>query len=63
MLTAISHLCIYICIHADARIHVCICLSSVVSIPSKVSRWSLDLDILQVLIHLLALLCILVNIF
>ena len=62
-LAAISHLCIRVCIYADARVHVCVCLSLVILIPSKVSRWSLDLDILQVLVCLLALLCILVDVF
>ena len=45
-----------------ARACACVCFSLVVSIPSKVSYWSLDLNIFQVLIHLLVLLGILINI-
>ena len=62
-LAAISHLCICVCTRAAACVHVYVCPSSIVLISSKVSRWSLDLDILQVLVRLLALLCILVDVF
>ena len=63
MLTAISRLCIRVCTRAGASVYVCVCLSLVISISSKVSHRSLDLDILQVLVCLLALLRIFVDIF
>ena len=62
-LAAINCLRIRVCICAGTCVHVYVCPSLVVLISSKINRWSLDLDILQVLVRLLALLCILVDVF
>lgn len=62
MLAAISRLYIHICACVGACVCVCVCLL-IILISSKVSSWSLDFDILQVLIHLLTLLGVLMDVF